>query len=82
MVELDAHGVSSGLNAREDTHGDGSGGAVLTLQPDGSLYDELVRLTDAGVTFVGEVIEHPWGRVATFKDSEGNDLHLFEPPSE
>jgi predicted enzyme related to lactoylglutathione lyase len=80
--ELDANGVSIGLNGREETHGESTGGAVLTLQPDGTLYDELVRLTDAGVTFVGEVSEHPWGRIAAFKDSEGNDLQLFEPPSE
>lgn len=80
--ELDANGVSIGLNGRESTRGDGTGGAVLTLQPDGTLYDELVRLTDAGVTFVGEVSDHPWGRIATFKDSEGNDLQLYEAPAE
>lgn len=80
--ELDANGVKIGLNGREETHGDGSGGAMLTLQPEGSLYDELVRLTDAGVEFIGEVSEHPWGRIASFKDSEGNGLQLFEPPSE
>jgi predicted enzyme related to lactoylglutathione lyase len=79
--ELDANGVSIGLNAREQTHGQSGGGAILTLQPEGSLYDEIVRLTDAGVTFVGEVSEHPWGRIACFKDSEGNDLQLFESPS-
>ena len=28
-----------------------------------------------------EISEHDWGRVATFKDSEGNDLQLYEPPS-
>jgi predicted enzyme related to lactoylglutathione lyase len=80
--ELDANGVSVGLNGREETHGSGGGGAMLTLQPDISLYDEIVRLTDAGVEFVGEVSDHPWGRIATFKDSEGNGLQLFEPPSE
>jgi len=26
------------------------------------------------------ISEHPWGRVATFKDSEGNDVQLYEPP--
>ena len=49
--ELDANGVMIGLNAREATHGPGSGGAMLTLQPDGDLFDEVVRLSDAGVEF-------------------------------
>jgi predicted enzyme related to lactoylglutathione lyase len=80
--ELNANGVSIGLNGREKAHDGRTGGAMLTLQPDGSLYDEIVRLTDAGVEFIGEVSEHPWGRIATFKDSEGNDLQLFEPPAE
>jgi hypothetical protein len=84
--ELDANGVGIGPNARERTPASGSGGAVLTLPPDGSLYgnlyDELVRLTDAGVEFVGQVSEHDWGRIASSKDSEGNDLQLHEPPSE
>ena len=80
--ELDANGVMIGLNARETARAEGSGGAMLTLQPDGSLYDEVVRLTEAGVKFSGEVSTHPWGRIASFKDSEGNDLQLFEPPAE
>jgi predicted enzyme related to lactoylglutathione lyase len=78
--ELDANGVTVGLNARESTHKGGGGGAILTLQPDVDLYDEIVRLTDAGVEFIGEVSEHPWGRIASFKDSEGNDLQLYEAP--
>jgi predicted enzyme related to lactoylglutathione lyase len=71
--ELDADGVTIGLNAREATHKGGNGGAVLTFQP---------RLTEAGVEFVDEVSSHSWGRIASFKDSEGNDLQLFGPPSE
>ena len=78
--ELDAGGVTIGLNAREDTHRGGTGGAVLTLNPSGDLFDEVVRLTDAGVEFAGEVSQHPWGKLATFKDTEGNDLQLFEAP--
>ena len=38
-------------------------------------------LKGKGVEFSAEVSEHEWGRVATFKDSEGNDLRLYEPPS-
>lgn len=78
--ELDANGLMIGLNGREATHGSGSGGAMLTLQPDGDLFDEVVRLSDAGVEFAGDVAQRPWGKIATFKDSEGNDLQLFEPP--
>lgn len=81
--ELDAGGVTIGLNAREDTHRKGgTGGAILTLQPDGDLFNEVERLTEAGVEFVDEVSTHSWGRIATFKDSEGNDLQLFGPPPE
>ena len=80
-TEFDANGLTIGLNAREGTHKGRGGGAVITFQPDRDLYDEVVRLTDAGVEFVGEVSQHPWGRIASFKDTEGNDLQLFEPPS-
>lgn len=81
-TELDANGVTIGLNAREGTHKGSGGGAVLTFQPDVDLFDEVVRLTDAGVQFAGDVSQHPWGKIASFKDSEGNDLQLFEGPSE
>ena len=30
---------------------------------------------------VGEISEHAWGRIATFKDTEGNDLQLYAPPA-
>jgi predicted enzyme related to lactoylglutathione lyase len=76
--ELDANGVMIGLNARETAGGNG-GGAMLTFQPDGSLDDEVDRLTSSGVEFSG-ISEHPWGRIASFKDSEGNDLQLYAPP--
>lgn len=77
--EFDANGLTIGLNAREATHQASTGGAIVTFQPDVDLYDEVERLTDAGIAF--EVSQHPWGRIATFKDSEGNDLQLFEPPA-
>jgi predicted enzyme related to lactoylglutathione lyase len=80
--ELDANGLMIGLNARESSGADGGGGALLTFQPDGSIDDEVSRLKDEGVSFVGDISDHPWGRIASFKDSEGNDLQLYEPPSD
>lgn len=78
-VEFDANGTRVALNGREPG-GVGSGGPVLTFEPEGSLDEAVASLKDKGVEFPAEVSEHEWGRVATFKDPEGNDLQLYEPP--
>ena len=78
--EIDASGLTIGLNARENA-GAGGGGGVITFQSDGGIDDEVDRLTSAGVHFTGEISEHPWGRIAPFKDSEGNDLQSYAPPA-
>ena len=77
-VELD--GVRIGLNAKPSESPSGDGGAVVAFRPDGELEDEVERLEGAGVTFTGEISEHPWGRIAPFQDPDGNDLQLYAPP--
>jgi predicted enzyme related to lactoylglutathione lyase len=79
-AEVDAGGLNIGLNGREP-QGAGSGGIVVTFQPEAGLDATVADLKGRGVEFPAEVSEHDWGRVATFKDSEGNDLQLYEPPS-
>ena len=80
---VDAGGLTIGLNAREDTHGGRGGGAVISFEPDGSIEDELGRISSRGGGSVeGEISEYPWGRILPFKDSEGNDLQLYSPPTE
>ncbi len=37
-------------------------------------------LKGKGVEFSAGISEHDWGRIATFNDTEGNDLQLYEPP--
>jgi predicted enzyme related to lactoylglutathione lyase len=78
--EVDANGLTIGLNARESTGHGAGGGAVITFRPEGSIDDEVSRLRSTGVEFTGEISDHPWGRIAPFKDSEGNDLQFFAPP--
>jgi len=79
--EVDANGLMIGLNAREETASAGSaGGAVISFQPDSDLDYEVEQMKGKGVTFTGEVSEHPWGRIAPFQDTEGNDLQLYAPP--
>ena len=79
--EIDANGLRIGLNARESASGGSGGGAVITFQPDGTIDAEVERLRDAGVEFTGGISDHEWGRIAPFKDSEGNDLQFYAPPT-
>ncbi|GAA4746930.1 VOC family protein [Amnibacterium soli] len=78
--EVDANGLKLGLNAREQVQQGSGGGAVVSFQPDSSIDDEVQRLTRAGVSFTGGISDHEWGRIAPFRDSEGNDLQLYTPP--
>jgi predicted enzyme related to lactoylglutathione lyase len=79
-AQADVNGVMIGLNANESEGAGGGGGPVISFQPDGELEEAKQQLESQGVSFPGEISEHPWGRIATFKDSEGNDLQLYAPP--
>ncbi len=78
-AELDANGLHVGLNATERPGGDG--GAVIAFQPEGGLDATVQQLRSDGVEIAGEISDHAWGRIATFKDPDGNDLQLYEPPA-
>ena len=77
--EVTAGDQRIGLNANESPAGDG--GAVVAFNVDdlGSAVDEL---KGNGVEFTDEVSEHPWGKIAPFKDPDGNDLQLYAPPAD
>jgi predicted enzyme related to lactoylglutathione lyase len=79
-AELDANGLRIGLNAREEPRG--SGGAIIAFQPQTGLDEAIEELRSSGVEIAGDVSEHPWGRVATLKDPDGNDVQLYEPPND
>lgn len=80
-AEVDANGLTIGLNGREPSGAGATGGPVVTFQPEGSLEEAISNLKQRDVEVPAEISEHPWGRVATFRDSEGNDLQLYGPPS-
>jgi predicted enzyme related to lactoylglutathione lyase len=80
-AEVDANGVRVGLNGREPKGAGTEGGPVLTFQPEAvSLEEAAEDLKSNGVEFPAGISEHDWGRVATVKDPDGNDLQLYEPP--
>jgi len=80
-AEVDANGLTIGLNAREPEGAGAEGGPVVTFQPQAGLEKTVDDLQNQGVEVPAGISEHPWGRVATFRDSEGNDLQLYGPPS-
>jgi len=80
-AQLKAGEQQIGLNARDEETPGGDGGAVLAFRPDDGIEAAVEELKGKGVEFAGDVSDHPWGRVATFKDPDGNDLQLYEPPS-
>ena len=79
-AELDANGLHIGLNATESPGG--SGGGVIAFQPADGLEEAVEQLRGQGVEITADISEHPWGRIATFRDPDGNDLQLYEPPSD
>ncbi|MET0557188.1 MAG: VOC family protein [Solirubrobacterales bacterium] len=76
-AEIRAGDAVIGLNANESPAG--SGGAVIAFSVD-DLDQTVERLRGEGVEFSGEISEHPWGRIAPFKDPDGNDLQVYAPP--
>jgi predicted enzyme related to lactoylglutathione lyase len=58
------------------------GGPIVTFQPQAGLEKTVDDLQNQGVDVPAGISEHPWGRVATFKDSEGNNVQLYEPPKD
>ena len=80
-AEFEQDGLRIGLNGREPQGARIGGGPVITFKPDEGLESAMDEFSSQGVDFAAGISEHPWGRVATFKDSEGNDLQLYEPPS-
>jgi predicted enzyme related to lactoylglutathione lyase len=77
---LKAGEVRIGLNGRESPSGDG--GAVVAFRAHKDIEGAVEDLVQKGVEVPGGVTEHPWGRVATFKDPDGNDLQFYEPPGD
>ena len=71
-AEVDANG--------REPEGAAEGGPVITFQPEAGLETTVDDLKNQGVEVPAGISEHPWGRVATFEDSEGNNVQLYEPP--
>lgn len=77
-----AGSISIGLNGRPEEDSGGEGGAVIAFRPSEDIEASVEALSAEGVEIAGGVTEHPWGKVATFRDPDGNELQLYEPPED
>ena len=77
-----AGSVRIGLNGRDEETSGGEGGAVIAFAVSDGIEDAVSELSSSGVEIAGGVSEHPWGKVATFLDPDGNELQLYESPDE
>jgi predicted enzyme related to lactoylglutathione lyase len=77
--EVTAGDQRIGLNEGESPAGDG--GAVIAFGVD-DIDSTVEELNGNGVEFTDDVSAHPWGKIAPFKDPDGNDLQLYAPPSD
>ena len=77
-----AGAVRIGLNGRQDEMAGGEGGAVIAFAVSDDIEATVEELSAAGVEIAGGVSEHPWGKIATFRDPDGNELQVYEGPDE
>ena len=66
-AEVDANGLTIGLNGREPSGAGVEGGPVVTFHPEASLEQTVDDLKTQGVEVPAGISEHPWGRVATLE---------------
>lgn len=85
---LDVAGVRVGLHATDGKPvppvprdaGGARAGATLTLKSTG-IDEDVDRLREAGVRFLGPIHRADWGAVVAFEDPDGNVLKLMQPPT-
>ena len=79
-AEVDADGLTIGLNGHEPSGAGSTGGPVVTFRPEGRLEEAGGNLQEAGRRGAGRDLRASLGTRRDAKDSEGNDLQLYEPP--
>ncbi|MCF8724279.1 putative enzyme related to lactoylglutathione lyase [Nitrospina gracilis] len=80
-AEFDLNGQRLALRRVDRWEPEANAGAMVHLE---ARPIELVVevLKNKGVAIVHEIEEHPYGKMATFLDPDGNRIGLYQPPDE
>lgn len=76
-AEFEVDGFTLGLQYAGDGAPVAGGGAVVDFEVQ-DIETMIERLEAAQAKFVAVVLDQPFGKIAKFRDSEGNLLGLFE----
>ncbi len=58
-----------------------NGECFLVFYVKEGIEEKYERLRKRGVGFIGGIEDEPYGKTAQFKDPDGHDIFLWEPPS-
>ena len=67
------------VSSLPDRDGPAVPGVAFLAQP---IEQVIATLSQKGVSFVEELKVYPYGKLATFRDPDGNLLGLYEPPTQ
>lgn len=76
-AEFEVSGFTLGLQYIGETEAVGNWGATIDFEV-AEMVPAIERLKEHGATFVATVLDQPFGKLAKFRDPDGNLLGLFE----
>lgn len=77
-AEFDVHGFTLALQFTGPTNPFAGGGAVVDFEVK-DIEGMIARLKAIETEFVAEVLDQTYGKIAKFRDPDGNILGLFQP---
>lgn len=84
VTDLNSGHIRIGLHSYDPSQAAKEGSIELVLSADCKIEEVENSLKKNGAKIIAPTYEfprkgHPYGKVLTFKDTEGNILHVFEP---
>jgi catechol 2,3-dioxygenase-like lactoylglutathione lyase family enzyme len=81
VAHFDAGGIRVSLHPAPEDALPARGSFLVFLIPDG--IDELQDLlAERGIVFDGPPRDESWGRATSFRDPDGHELYLWQPPAQ
>ncbi len=82
IYSFDGGGLRLSIHPVKDSVGNvPNGECFLVFYVKEGIEEKYEKLKKRGVSFIGGIENEPYGKTVQFKDPDGHDLFLWEPPS-